>query len=208
MPVLLAYGDSNTHGTVPLRQLGEMGRLPLDERWVSVMGRALGPAWEVIAEGQPGRTTVHDDPVEGAHRNGLRVLPAILDTHRPIDMMILMLGTNDLKPRFSVSAFDIAASVARLLAVVRASGVVADAIVVAPAPVREKGCLAGMFEGAEARGAGLAGRLGNVAREAGYGFVDAGAHVEVDPVDGVHLGRDAHRVLGGVMAAAVKERMG
>lgn len=172
------------------------------------MASRLGPQWEVIAEGLPGRTTVHDDPVEGAHRNGLRILPAILESHRPIDLLILMLGTNDLKPRFSVTAFDIAASVARLMAVVRASGVVGDAIVVAPPPVRERGCLAAMFEGAEVRGVGLAGRLGDVVHEAGYGFVDAGAHIETDLVDGVHLGRDAHRVLGGVMAEAVKERMG
>ena len=77
--------------------------LARDERWAGRLARLL-PDWEVIAEGHPGRTTVHDDPVEGAHRNGLTVLPALLESHRPVDVVLVMLGTNDLKERFSVNA--------------------------------------------------------------------------------------------------------
>ena len=93
---LLCYGDSNTHGTMPMPDLGFQGRYSRDERWSGRLQRLL-PDWEVIAEGHPGRTTVHDDPVEGAHRNGLTVLPALLETHRPVDAVLLKLGTNDLK---------------------------------------------------------------------------------------------------------------
>ena len=71
--------------------LGFQGRYSRDERWSWRLQRLL-PDWEVIAEGHPGRTTVHDDPVEGAHRNGLTVLPSLLESHRPIDAVILMLG--------------------------------------------------------------------------------------------------------------------
>ena len=58
----------------------------------------------MIEEGLPGRTTVHADPIEGAYKNGLAFLPAVLETHRPVDLVVLMLGTNDLKRRFGASA--------------------------------------------------------------------------------------------------------
>ena len=122
MRTLLLYGDSNTHGTMPMpmQGLGASGRFPRADRWPGRLAQLL-PGWEVIAEGHPGRTTLHDDPVEGAHRNGLTVLPAILESHRPVDVVLLMLGTNDLKARFSVTASDIALSLERLVRVIRAS---------------------------------------------------------------------------------------
>ena len=73
---LLLFGDSNTHGTMPMADLSDVGRYDRDERWAGRL-QALLPEWEVISEGHPGRTTLHDDPVEGPHRNGLRVLPAL-----------------------------------------------------------------------------------------------------------------------------------
>ena len=106
MAVILCYGDSNTHGTMPMRGAGVSERHPKMQRWPEVMARRLGPAHDVISEGLPGRTTVHDDPVEGGERSGIKVLPAILHSHKPIDLMVLMLGTNDLKPRFSVTAHE------------------------------------------------------------------------------------------------------
>ena len=75
----------------------------------------------MIAEGHPGRTTVHDDPIEGEHRNGARILPALLESHRPIDLLAIHLGTNDLKPRFSAGPADIAAGLERLVRMARAS---------------------------------------------------------------------------------------
>ena len=86
------------------------------------MGNALGPEFEVITEGHPGRTTVHDDPTTGEYRNGVRVLPALLESHKPLDMVILKLGTNDLKNCFHVSATDIAFFLDRLVRMIRAAG--------------------------------------------------------------------------------------
>ncbi|WP_226780480.1 SGNH/GDSL hydrolase family protein [Oceaniglobus trochenteri] len=206
MPVLMVYGDSNSHGSPPMSELGQQGRMPVAQRWPSVMAAALGPEWEVLVEGLPGRTTVHDDPVEGGFRNGLSVLPAVLHSHAPLDMVVLMLGTNDLKLRFNVPAIDIALSVGRLAETVRASGAARDVMIVCPPVVREVGVLAGMFEGAEARGAGLFVHMMQVAARLGCGFVDAGAHVAVDPLDGVHLSVASHAVLGGVVADAVRDR--
>jgi lysophospholipase L1-like esterase len=118
---LLLFGDSNTHGTMAMPDLGFGGRFDREERWAGRLAKLL-PDWEVIAEGHPGRTTVHDDPVEGAHRNGLTVLPALLESHKPLDVVLVMLGTNDLKERFSVNACDVALSLERLVRVILGSG--------------------------------------------------------------------------------------
>ena len=114
---VLLFGDSNTHGTMPVPHLGFYGRFDREERWAGRLAQLL-PDWEVIAEGHPGRTTVHDDPIEGAHRNGLTVLPALLESHKPVDVVLVMLGTNDLKERFSVNAGDIALALERLVRVI------------------------------------------------------------------------------------------
>jgi acyl-CoA thioesterase FadM/lysophospholipase L1-like esterase len=207
MPVVLCYGDSNTHGTTPITRIGQIDRHPPGSRWPDVMAHALGPDTQVIAEGLPGRTTVHDDPVEGGCRNGIATLPAILHSHRPIDLLVVMLGTNDLKPRFSVTAFDIARSIERLCLAARAEGVVADLMIVAPVPVLETGVLAEAFAGAGTRQAGLAAHLSAVAGRIDAGFVDAAAHIAVSPVDGIHWDAASHKTFGAVMAEAVAARL-
>jgi lysophospholipase L1-like esterase len=205
---LLCYGDSNTHGTMPMPDLGFQGRYSRDERWSGRLQRLL-PDWEVIAEGHPGRTTVHDDPVEGAHRNGLTVLPALLETHRPVDAVLLMLGTNDLKERFSVNAMDIALSLERLVRVIRASaagpsGAAPGVLVVAPPPIEEVSCLAEMFAGGAAKSRQLASRIAAMAERNGLPWLDAGAMIKVSPIDGIHYGPEANPVLAEAFAAAIR----
>ena len=101
---VLCYGDSNTWGYDPATQK----RYPRNVRWAGVLRRALGNGYLVIEEGLNGRTTVWDDPIEG-YKNGKEYLVPCLETHKPIDLVIIMLGTNDLKARFHVPACDIAA---------------------------------------------------------------------------------------------------
>ncbi|MFA8386771.1 MAG: SGNH/GDSL hydrolase family protein [Pelagibaca sp.] len=207
MAVVLCYGDSNTHGTLPLEQLGKFARHAPGDRWPDVMAKALGADHQVISEGLPGRTTVHDDSVEGGMRNGLTVLPAILHSHTPIDLMILMLGTNDLKHRFSVTAFEIARSLERLVLVTRSENVVKDILLVAPAPVLESGILTDVFAGAEARQQGLADHIRAAAERQGCGFFDAGSVASPSPQDGVHWEASAHHALGAAMAKAAGARL-
>lgn len=207
MAVILCYGDSNTHGTLPLTALGAFGRHKPGDRWPDVMAKALGPDHQVISEGLPGRTTVHDDVIEGGMRNGLTVLPAILQSHAPIDLMVLMLGTNDLKNRFSVTAFEITRSLERLILLTRAEAVVKDILLVAPVPVREAGVLADVFAGAEARQQGLSGHIATAAERQRVGFFDAGSVVTVSPVDGVHWDAASHHAMGAAMAQAVAARL-
>lgn len=203
MPVILCYGDSNTHGTEPLTALGQFARYPAGLRWPDVLAATLGPDFTVISEGLPGRTTVHDDPVEGGIRSGIEVLPAILPSHAPVDLMLLMLGTNDLKPRFAVTATDIARSVERLVAEARVLAPGLPVTIIAPAPVREVGVLKTIFEGAEKKQENLVHLLREAAGRQGCGFFDAGVHVTVSEVDGVHWTADGHRQFGIALAEQI-----
>ncbi len=209
MRSLLIFGDSNTHGTVPMPELGFSERFGREERWPGRL-RQLLPDWEVIEEGHPGRTTVHDDPVEGEHRNGLSVLPALLESHRPLDLVVVMLGTNDLKQRFSVNATDIAHSLERLVRVILTStagpGQAGPGVLlVCPPPIAEVGCLAGMFAGGAAKSRGLPAEVRKAAARAGVPWFDAGEVVQVSPVDGIHYDADANPVLAAAMAAAIRQ---
>lgn len=206
MRTVLCYGDSNTHGTVPLTTLGAFGRYPIGTPWPDVMAAALGADFRVISEGLPGRTTVHDDPVEGGKRSGIEVLPAILQSHVPIDLMLLMLGTNDLKPRFSVTAADIARSLERLVITGRQIVPALDILVISPVPVVETGVLKDVFEGAETKQNPLPGLIREVADRQTCGFVDAADHVTVSPIDGVHWTAEGHSAFGTAMAGKIHQQ--
>jgi lysophospholipase L1-like esterase len=177
------------------------------------MASALGSDWHVIEEGLPGRTTVHPDPVEGAHKNGLAVLPAILETHRPVDCVVLMLGTNDLKARFSVTPLDIALAVENLVRTVGQSragpgGGSPATLLISPPPIRETGWLAGMFRGGEAKSRQLATHYAEVAARSATGFLDAGSVIAPDPDEGIHIDAAAHEKLGRAVAEALAGMMG
>jgi len=207
--VAMLFGDSNTHGTCPMADLDDVRRHGPAERWPGVAGAALGPGWRLIDEGHPGRTTVQDDPVEGAYKNGARALPALLESHRPIDLVVIKLGTNDLKARFSVTASDIALSVDKLILMVQGSdagpGRAAPAVLlIAPPPIAEAGCLAGMFTGGAVKSRQMAARMAEVAARRGVPFLDAGALIAADPLDGIHYDAAAHAVLGQAVAAAIR----
>jgi len=208
MSVIVAYGDSNTWGYDP----ATAARFPAGVRWTGVMSQALGAGFSVIEEGLNGRTSVFDDPIE-PYRNGLAYLTPCLLSHAPLDLLIISLGCNDLKSRFWLTPGDIALGVERLvmtaksLAVGRA-GAPPDIILAAPPPVAELTAFAEMFEGAQEKSRALAARYRAVATLHGVGFVDAGEHIRCSSLDGIHLEADQHARLGGVMAAAVRERLG
>ena len=207
---ILVFGDSNSHGSVAVGNPAQLDRFPKPDRWPEVMVTLLRR--EVIVEGQPGRTTVLDDPIEGAHKNGMRALPILLESHKPLDLVVVMLGTNDCKARFGLRGYDIAAGASKLAQVVMASQAgprlaAPDVMLVAPVPVEESGALAETFQGARARARAIAPALEAEARRLGLGFLDAGRHATVDPLDGVHLTREGHAALGKAAADAVARRI-
>lgn len=209
---ILCFGDSNTHGTKPMPDLNGAGRFDHAARWPSVMGQALGQGFEVISEGHPGRTTVHDDPMEGDYRNGIRVLPALLESHKPLDLVILKLGTNDLKNCFHFSPADIAFCLDRLIRLIRGFGAgpnggAPEVLVIAPPPILETGCLAEMFAGGEAKSHRLAGTIEAMTTRMNAGFFDAGKIIQVSPMDGIHYEAEAQVTLGLAMAEVVRDHL-
>ena len=107
---ILCYGDSNTWGFVPGSE-GE--RFSWEERWPGVLQGELGADYRVIEEGLSGRTTVLDNPLE-PYRNGREYLLPCLQSHQPLDLVVIFLGTNDLGDRYSLPPLDIARGAAQL----------------------------------------------------------------------------------------------
>jgi lysophospholipase L1-like esterase len=204
MPVIVAFGDSNTWGYDPATG----GRFPRAQRWTGVLQRELGADFEVIAEGLNGRTTVHDDPIE-PYRSGADALPPCLMSHAPVDLVILALGCNDLKKRFSVSAFDIAEGAARLISLARAYGIGPDGrppkiLLIAPPPIAKLTNYAEMFEGGREKSVLLGQRYREIAGRGGVAFLDAGQVIRCSDLDGIHYEADQHELLGRAVAKAVR----
>ncbi len=174
------------------------------------MAKALGEGWHVLAEGHPGRTSVHDDPIEGAHKNARRTLLAVLESHRPINLVIIMLGTNDLKSRFQVNALEIALGVEKLVHTVRTSscGVdqgAPDVLVVAPPPLNNAGILMDFFEGGVEKSIDFAQTFAAMGERVGVPFWNAGSACSMSQIDGIHLDEGGHTALGLALATEVKK---
>jgi len=206
MPTILCFGDSNTWGSVPRRTR----RYNNNERWPALIRATLSNDFEIIEEGQPGRTTIHDDPFEG-EKNGLRYLTPCLESHIP-DLVIILLGTNDLKHRFGLSAYDVALGAAKLAeeclkfkSMARATS--PKVLLVSPPPVYEVGFFANMFAGAAVKSQELAKYYKEFARGLGCEFFDAGTVVTSCKKEGIHWQVEQHKFLADALAPVVKEIM-
>ncbi|MGI9400216.1 MAG: SGNH/GDSL hydrolase family protein [Rhizobiaceae bacterium] len=209
MKTLICFGDSNTHGTLPMRSIDDKRRFAFYERWPGVVAEFLGDGWSIIEEGLPGRTTVHDDPIEGRHKNGMSALPMVLETHRPIDALVIMLGTNDLKARFSVGPWDIADAAGRLVEAAISIPCWADEnnpsiLLVCPAPIIETGSLTQMFAGGEAKSKLFGEFFASAVDRFPCEYLDAGTVFKSSPVDGIHLDESAHKSLGLAIGQKIK----
>jgi lysophospholipase L1-like esterase len=205
---ILCYGDSNTWGYRPVTK----DRYSLEERWPGVLQRELGAGYYVVAEGLNGRTTVWDDPIEG-YKNGKEQLIPILTSHKPLDLVIIMLGTNDLKRRFGLGAYDIAEGAGTLVEIVQKSDCgpqnrPPQALLMAPPPIAKLTEYTEMFEGAEAKSHQFAAHYRRVAQEYGCAFLDAGQVITSSDLDGIHFDVGEHKKLGLAVAARVREILG
>ena len=206
MKTLLCYGDSNTWGY----DARSKTRFPHDVRWPGVLRSRLGSTVSVIEEGLNGRTTVWDDPVEGEWKNGLKYLLPCLESHAPVDLVILMLGTNDLKTRFSVPASDIARGIERLVITINSSASGLDGgppkiLLLAPPPVVEMSDLAEMFTGALEKSQKLGPYYREVAAMYGCSFLDTSECIQCWDLDGIHLSPQDHEKLGSTVSEILKE---
>jgi lysophospholipase L1-like esterase len=219
MKTILCYGDSNTWGWDPIKG----ARLDHVSRWPMVLKKLLNrdcPADEdlfwVVEEGLCGRTISHEDPIEG-DKNGLRQLIPIIESHMPLDMVIVFLGTNDLKQRFSPSAFDLAMGIKRMITALQDSrtgpaGSPPEIVVVCPPPTvdsagyRER--FYDMFGDSLKISEQFPKYFRQAADECGVYWLDAGTVIKTSAVDGIHLEAEEHRKLAETLAKLVKEILG
>lgn len=205
MKTVLCYGDSLTFGTNP-----EGSRHDYENRWPTVLGKGLDDTL-IIAEGLGGRTTVFDDFSAAADRNGAKLLPAMLASHSPLDCVVVMLGTNDLKPFICGEAAGAAMGVKRLIEIIRtypyAEGHMIPKIVLVAPPHAVKTdnlMMAAMFERRIEESHLFAKYYTAIAEEMGCEFFDAASVASASPLDGVHLDAANTRAIGEALIGVVK----
>ena len=213
MKTILCFGDSNTWGAAPYISLANEVRYGPDVRWGSVVRSTLGTGYWVVEEGLNGRTTVWPDPIEGENKSGKHYLPACLESHKPLDLVAIMLGTNDLKHKFGLSAWDIAAGVATLVEIVQRStvgtaGQAPQVLLICPPPTSRLSLFADLFDGATEKSRQLAKHYRAVANERQCQFLDAGQIIVSSDIDGIHFDAPEQQKLGRAAAEKIKTILG
>lgn len=206
---VFCYGDSNTYGFNPVNGL----RYPCSVRWTSRLQQILGDKYIVAEEGYNGRTTVHDDPEEG-WRNGLKEIRQRLNIHKPVDVVILMLGTNDLKNFFPGTAREIAEHAGIVVKEIQSFAkevqeFVPKIILASPlevgAGITESSFCTQFDETAVTRSREFAKYYREVAKHNGCVFFDAAQVAKASPIDSVHLTQEGHAKLAEAFAEVVKK---
>lgn len=208
MPILMTFGDSNTHGTPPIMTRGLYQRFDAATRWPTRVAAQLGPDWSLVEEGLPGRTTCFTDPVMGDHMDGTLGLRIALNSHGPLDYMTLMLGTNDVKTKFAVTPERITGGIAGLVDMALSPEMATrhpglKILLICPPAVQELGPLQGEFLGGAARSQALAGHYAAYAKARGIGFLDAGTVLQTSKTDGVHYEPEGHAALADAVTKAL-----
>lgn len=211
MKTAVCFGDTNTWGYD--ERTG--GRLGYDQRWTGILAQELGEGWRVVEEGLPGRTTVNEDPVE-QHKNGRAQLYPCLESHSPIDVMILMLGQVELKRRFSLTSWDIAMGMEELVRIVKNSsagpgGTAPKILLISPVSV---GTVKGTemekwfpAEGTVERSACFPELYREIARKYRTAFLEASTAAET-AADAIHIASHSHRSFACAVAQKVRELEG
>ncbi|CUH78542.1 hypothetical protein TRM7557_01934 [Tritonibacter multivorans] len=209
---IMCFGDSLTWGWIPVEEAVPTTRYAPDVRWTGVLQAQLGDDFVVIEEGQSARTTTIDDPAD-PRLNGSAYLPSALASHMPLDLVVIMLGTNDTKVHYKRTAFEIAMGMSKLIGQARgcAGGVgttypAPEVLVMAPPPlgtIRHPHFQA-QFEGGYEKSAELGGLYGNLADFLKVHFMNAGDHISTDGIDGIHFDEANNRDLGVAVATKVR----
>lgn len=213
---ILCFGDSLTWGWMPIKEVVPTTRYPFEQRWTGILASELGDGFEIIEEGLSGRTTDLDDPAD-PRLNGSTYLPSALASHLPLDLVILMLGTNDTKTYFHRSAYEIAFGMSKLLVQVATSaggvGTVYPApktLLIAPPPLATMTdpWLLGTFEGAQAKTRELADHYRALAGFFKVDFLNAGDVLTTGGIDGIHFSTENNVDLGKAVAEKVRAVFG
>lgn len=226
MKTIVCYGDSNTHGCNPdydvfTWDLNGKVNLPVrfgpHERWTGVLADSLNAAeYRIVEEGLPGRTTMFCDSAL-PYRTGRDYIVPCLLSHAPVELLIIMLGTNDLKACYSPSEVALGMGMDEFMKIVKNlsywdNGELGEILLVAPPPIHDSlpmSRFSGMFnENSVHMSKRLAALYRQIASLHGVNFLDAGEHISVSQVDCIHFSLESHQTLGKVMALEVKRLLG
>ena len=216
---ILVFGDSNTWGSTPRIVGQKVTRLSDDERWAGVLASSMSDRNIVIvADGLTGRTTDMDRKegvgavTAGSDFNGAKALRAAIAREMPLDLVIIMLGTNDLAPVYDKAPVAIAKSAMDLAAIVRASGGGAataypapQVLLVVPPAIGDisRPPMNAVFSGAGPKSLLLAAAFLEAGRADQVPVFDASTATKTDGEDGIHLTLENHRSLGKALAPVV-----
>jgi lysophospholipase L1-like esterase len=203
---ILCFGDSNTWGANPKNG----SRYPRNIRWPSALQKSLGKNYEVISEGLCGRTLVVTDPAK-PHRTGITHLRAFLDSNDPLDLVVIMLGTNDIKSMYGLNAKDIARDLEQTIRLIRDKKIglqkqPAILIVCPPSPTNPK---SGHIDPRMARWPKIFSVLPSLyekmAKKYRCAYIKAGDYISSSAIDGYHLDPKSHLILARTIAEKIRK---
>lgn len=203
---IMCYGDSNTWGYNP-----EKGGLrhEYDDRWTTKLGKNLGDEYLVIPEGLNGRTTVWNDSTKLYNANGRDRLLECLESHKPLDLVVIMLGTNDLKKRHNLPSVDIANGVGVLIDIIKNSkcgidNLAPEVLVLIPPEVRELSNFKEVFGECVETSQDLPRVFKIMAEGRGIPYLEIGKKVRFSDIDGIHFTKDQLTVLADIVSDKVR----
>ena len=203
MKNVLCYGDSLSWGIIP----GSRDRYPYNKRWTGILQERMGPDIRIIEECLNGRTTVFEDPFR-PHRKGTELLIPILETHAPLDLVILFLGTNDLQVIYGASPFHIAQGASNLIDIIQKTHVenyLPPQVLLLSPPIIKKprGGMEHKFGEVASKSKDLTKLYREIAKDKNCLFFDTATCIESSKVDGVHLDPEAHEQLANALTSVV-----
>lgn len=213
MKTVVCFGDSNTWGADPE---APDGRIPYEERWTGILQELLGGEYLVCEEGLNGRTTAFDDPIE-PFRNGAAFIECCMLTHKPVDLLLVMLGTNDLKKHLNQTAFSSSKGLELIVQRAQKQEYGANSqppriLILSPvhvAPNIENTWLGSYIDNnGRETGLQLAGWYKKIAHIYKCDFIDASKYAAASPIDALHMGRGSHRKLAYALDGKIKEIIG
>ena len=205
MKQILCFGDSNTYGLIPK----ENGRYPWGIRWTSILNEKLGVGnYRVIEEGLCGRTTVFDDPLRQG-RCGTQMLPAILETHSPIDIVVIMLGTNDCKSIYGTTADFIGKGISKIIGQIRTYAEESKILLISPIHLGMDVWKNDYDPEFSVESVSISKKLADVYRKVcenkNIYFLDAASYADPSCLDQEHLDEKGHRLLAEAIFQIISE---
>jgi lysophospholipase L1-like esterase len=204
---ILCFGDSNTWGYNPENK----SRFPKTIRWTGRLKTHLGPDYQIIEKGVNGRTTLHTDPLENYPCGKEDIIPC-LKSHSSIDIVILLLGTNDLKAHFNLTSQEIAEGIRTLANIIQTSDSGVNnagpkLLLLAPPPLGKLTELADRFEGGTEKSMAFAAHYEEATNQIGCSFINLGDHIKSSDIDGIHWEAHAHQLAAKVLAQKITGSM-